>query len=252
MPAAHPERDDHLLAGVPARGTRAATTTSTRAGSSSAASTGEAKRFADLLVEGAERHRRPRAAHRARPRPRRSSSSPTPTSRMRVAYFNELDTYAATHGLDTRADHRGRRARPADRRPLQQPVLRLRRLLPAQGHQAAARELSTRCRRTSSTPIVDSNTTRKDFVAVRHPRPPADGRGDLPPRHEDRIGQLPVLEHPGDHEAHQGQGRRGRRLRAGARGRRVLPLPGRARPRGVQGRSPTSSSPTATPTTSPT
>ncbi len=37
--------------------------------------------------------------------------------------------------------HRGRRPRPADRAALQQPVVRVRRLLPAQGHPAAAGEL---------------------------------------------------------------------------------------------------------------
>ena len=40
--------------------------------------------------------------------------------------------------------HRGRMPRPPHRHPLQQPLLRLRRLLPAQGHQAAAGQL---CRR---------------------------------------------------------------------------------------------------------
>ena len=47
-----------------------------------------------------------------------------------------------------RAGDRGRRPRPADRHPLQQPELRLRRLLPAQGHPAAAGELPATCRRT--------------------------------------------------------------------------------------------------------
>ena len=41
-------------------------------------------------------------------------------------------------------DHRRRRARPAHRHALQQPVLRLRRLLPAQGHPPAARQLLRR------------------------------------------------------------------------------------------------------------
>ena len=42
------------------------------------------------------------------------------------------------------AGDRGRRARPADRHPLQQPVVRVRRLLPAQGHPAAAGQLLER------------------------------------------------------------------------------------------------------------
>ena len=60
---------------------------------------------------------------------------------LRVSFFNELDTYAEMRGPGHPADHRGCLPGPAHRQLLQQPQLRLRRLLPAQGHQAAAGQL---------------------------------------------------------------------------------------------------------------
>ena len=101
------------------------------------------QRFADLLAAGRARRRRAGAAHRQhRGRGDQAVRQHLPRDAGRVLQ-------RARHlRRDARprhpADHRGRRPRPADRAALQQPVLRLRRLLPAQGHQAAAGQLRRR------------------------------------------------------------------------------------------------------------
>ena len=65
--------------------------------------------------------------------------------------------------------------------------------------------------------IVDANATRKDFVAAGHP---VDGSPQVVGIHrlimKAESDNFRCQQRPGDHEADQGQGRRGRRLRAGA------------------------------------
>ena len=87
-------------------------------------------------------------------------------------------------------DHRGGRARPPDRVALQQPVLRLRRVLPAQGHQAAARQLQ----RGPAEPHPRHRRLQRDAQGLhrpRHPRARAGGGRDVPPRDEVGVRQLP-------------------------------------------------------------
>lgn len=128
---------------------------------------------------------------------------------MRVAYFNELDTYAATRPRHP-ADHQRRQPRPAHRRALQQPQLRLRRLLlPKDTKQLLANYRDVPQNLIHA--IVDSNTTRKDFVADSILR-----------KNPKTVGVYRLIMKAGSdsfrassiraHETHQGQGHRGDRL----------------------------------------
>ena len=113
------------------------------------------------------------------------------------------NTYLAMRGLLQRAGHLRGRARagyPADhrgrvpghphRQPLQQPQLRLRRLLPAQGHQAAPGQLSGRAADPHRR-YRPSQQYPQGLRGPRHPGAPAAHCGRLSLGHESRLRQLP-------------------------------------------------------------
>ncbi len=89
-----------------------------------------------------------------------------------------------------RPDHRGRRPRPPDRLALQQPLLRLRRLLPAQGHPPAPGQLPRR----PAEPHQRDRRGQHDPQGLhrrRYPAPQPNDRRHLPADHEGRLRQLP-------------------------------------------------------------
>ena len=140
------------------------TTTSTRRGSSSAT--------------GAPRAAVRRPARRRRPRRRRAGAAHRQhRGRGDQAVRQHLPRDAggllqrARHlRRDARArhppDHRGRRARPAHRRALQQPVASATAATACPRTPSSCSRTTPTCRRPSSSAIVTANTTRKDFVAA--------------------------------------------------------------------------------------
>ena len=180
-----------------------------------AACVAAAGRFADLLLDGAVAGRRRLAPGKGATRDRAADAQDRgghdrgrggeavrqhlPGAARRL--LHELDTYCEVRGLSSVDVIGGVCLDPRIGAHYKQPVVWLRGLLPAQGHEAAARQLpghpaGARRGRRGLEQDAQGPCGRRGGAAGEQARllGRADAHGrHLPPHHEERVGQLPLL-----------------------------------------------------------